>query len=151
MFFFFFLKKGWANDWHSPGFRNLREEKVDLEWSQAWGCLFPYSGCRLGLPGATVPLDYHLRPKSASSNYLLSRELESFLSAEKQLIIAPTSRPWCASRSQDCTGWLSVDFGVSSGILYIFKFSLGTSFLFSSQQGELSDIECSAFCQRRLE
>lgn len=36
---------------------------------------------------------YHLRPKSASFNYLLSREQESLLSALKLLNIAPTSGP----------------------------------------------------------
>lgn len=34
---------------------------------------------------------YHLRPKTASFNYLLSREQEFLLSAQKQLIIAPAS------------------------------------------------------------
>lgn len=75
---------------------------------------------------------YHLRPKSASFNYLLSREQESLLSAQKQLIIAPTSCLGELLGHRRAQPELSVDFGVSSGILYIFKFSLGTAFQFEA-------------------
>lgn len=49
---------------------------------------------------------YHLRPKSASFNYLLSREQESLLSALKLLNIALTSRPCVllGHSSAGCTG-----------------------------------------------
>lgn len=95
----------------------------------ACGFLFPCSGCRLGLPGAQFFETYHLRPKSASFNYLLSRELESLLSAQKQLIIAAPSYLRVLLGHRRLQPELSVDFGVSSGILYIFKFSLETAFI----------------------
>lgn len=68
---------------------------------------------------------YHPRPKSASFNYLLSREQESLLSALKLLNIAPTSRP-CVLWATALPSALDVESLLSSGILYIFKFSLGT-------------------------
>lgn len=72
---------------------------------QAWsvrpaGSYFLIQGAGWDCPEPQFLETYHLRPKSASFNYLLSREQESLLSAQKQLIIAPTSRPWCASRPQ---------------------------------------------------
>lgn len=64
------------------------------------GSSFLIQGAGWDCPEPQFLETYHLRPKSASFNYLLSREQES-LSAQKQLIIAPTSRPWGASRPQD--------------------------------------------------
>lgn len=56
------------------------------------------------------------------------------MSAQKQLIIAPTSCLGALLGHRLVQPELSVDFGVSSGILYIFKFSLGTAFHFEASE-----------------
>lgn len=62
------------------------------EWSiRPAGSYFLIQGAGWDRPEPQFLETYHLRPKTASFNYLLSREQESLLSAQKQLIIAPTS------------------------------------------------------------
>lgn len=71
------------------------------EWSvRPAGSSFLTQGAGWDRPEPQFLETYHLRPKTASFNYLPSREQESLLSAQQQLIIAAAS---ClgAARPQD--------------------------------------------------
>jgi hypothetical protein len=78
---------------HSRGFRNLGEARMVQEWKSGLWVPFPHSGAGSDSLELQILETCHLRPKSASFNYILSREQESLLSALKLLNIAPTSGP----------------------------------------------------------